>query len=205
MCRFMKDQSSGNVLFLILIAVVLFAALSYAVTQSSRGSGSVSDESLKLAVSTILQQATHANYVYDKAAMTQSLGLIVSEDSGTHVGCTYNKWSSYCIFSPENSSYSSLTFSAGGVSYSWKGVNGGWNRGIGGTSETIYIDTISHDLCLAINEELGIGGDTVPVNAATWPSSFIFNTSPVNINSEQLGCFENGDGNYIFYYGIGSD
>lgn len=50
-----KPGESGNVLFLILIAVVLFAALSFAVTMTSRSGGDVNQDKINLAAAQITQ------------------------------------------------------------------------------------------------------------------------------------------------------
>lgn len=77
-----KHQESGNVLFLILIAVALFAALSYAVTQSTRsGSGSTEKEGAALNSATITQHPTALR----TAVVRMVLGGLAAEEIGFEI------------------------------------------------------------------------------------------------------------------------
>jgi len=61
-----KKTQRGNVLFLILIAVALFAALSFAVTSSMRGGGEASEDTSLLETTPLVQYATQMKYTVDK-------------------------------------------------------------------------------------------------------------------------------------------
>jgi hypothetical protein len=154
-----NTQEKGNVLFLILIAVALFAALSYAVTQSSRSGGDASRETNLLNSAQITQ--------YPTSLQTAALRMIIDGNSASSIWYTppalFGTTSTQYLFHPTGGGavYSTVpaNLMAGSSDGYWF-VNGDFAIGnIGTTSADIiaFLPGISLDLCKKINSELGVG------------------------------------------------
>ena len=79
-----KKNNKGNALFLILIAVALFAALSYAVTQSGRGSGNINREQLDMDVAQTMQDVALVQSTVNRMLLTGCTKSQISFE-GAHV------------------------------------------------------------------------------------------------------------------------
>lgn len=80
------NSERGNALFLILIAVALFAALSYAVTQSGRSSGSIDRETAMIAASQITQYPATLDTTITRMIITGTDVSRIHFDHDTHSG-----------------------------------------------------------------------------------------------------------------------
>lgn len=178
-----KHQSQkGNILFLILLAVVLFAALSYAVTQSMRGGGGNAGSETNLVNSAVLSQ-------YPVGLRAAILRMIVD---GTDV--TTLNFDPPSVFTTMTSGEQALNVfhpDGGGASFGFipsdalltPSSTARWvftrNFGIEliGTTATTSGDAgkdiialapgLSSSICQAINDELGI--DSIPEVSTTLP------------------------------------
>lgn len=188
-----KRSQKGNVLFLILIAVALFAALSYAVTQSSRGGGDAKKEDLLIEASLIMQW--FAGFKTDFMRFSLNAGISQDEirinDGFSWVPCSAG---SSCLWSSDGggveypppqvdryfSAFGSILADsyAGGSSVS--GFNNPhWIMSYLGNSSSLA------GLCQAYNDALGLG-----------PFGATQNTYP----GEETACFLHSSGNYTIYF-----
>lgn len=160
------QAQEGNVLFLILIAVALFAALSYAVTQSSRGGNNASKETNILNSAQITQYPTQvrtavlrmmidgndpANIMFNTPADFNTL----STDGTTRLGVFHPRGGEAVYQQPA----SGLVNTTVNSDQRWF-FNGNFeigNIGLPGTGEIIaFLPGISSAMCTKLNEEYGI-------------------------------------------------
>ncbi len=190
----MKYQN-GNALFLILIAVALFAALSYAITSSGRGGGSIDKETLVIEAAQILQNAHFARTISQKYVI---LGITPRVAHNINdVACDANYGGDTCIFLSSNDFWAPGSFTAGNNQYTWGAFEENSNRGITGLGdsnigdEIIFLENLSEDLCNALNKGLGI---STTVLAFNYPAG-----APLPSNSALEACVENANGTFVFY------
>ncbi len=182
------NNQSGNVLFLILIAVALFAALSYAVTQSTRGGGDASEEKTGIQLAGLTQ--------YGDLISTSILrSRIINKLEDWELCFHSNNWghNDYLANTPVNVCGNSATniFSNDGMGVPWSEPDEtlldtsrsadptygayrytAWRvKNIGDDSLDeimMMVSYIKRDTCIKINDELGITntGGHPPVEAA---------------------------------------
>lgn len=186
----MKQQ--GNVLFLILIAVVLFAALSYAVTQSSRGGGDVSADVARIKANEVLNYFININTAYNRVKYGRSCAvedISFENDQNTVYDRTPTVPDKCRIYhesgggltsnaAPQVSDYPYLVVT---------GANAVLNVGDAATVDLVAMLSVPEDICIAYNELVGIDNPSgVP------PTDSTANTIAYgNIGAPFVGTFTN--------------
>ncbi|MBB5985645.1 hypothetical protein [Sphingobium lignivorans] len=182
--HYKRSRSSGNVLFIILLAVALFAALSYTVTSSTRGGGKSSSKEKGLSDIAVIQQ-------YAASINSAISRLMISN------GCDESKLNFYSdkfVYSSDYMNNSSPTDKScnifdsaggniiwqkppvssqvlGGVEYAFSANNNFNNIGLPACDRTelvMYI-IIIEEMCISVNEKIGIfnTGGNPPQTATT--------------------------------------
>lgn len=202
-----RHNNKGNVLFLILIAVALFAALSYAVTRSGRGSGSVEKEQLLIDTAAAVQTFALLGAEYDRfyASIGTMPTLANGGDFTCYAGITNCKGlcgigaNCFWLQNPQ----APRTVRLSGVDYTIHAYQENHNRGLSGVGadggdELLWIVGLPQAACREINRGLGITG--IPDAVGNYPltNEIALTGYPTPPNT---ACFRNTTtGYYIFYY-----
>ena len=176
--------------------MALFAALSYAVTQSGRGSGSITREQETLALSHILQYAASLERAIQR--LTLMGGCVVGAGSGGGftgtIGFDSAQWNDPTMYDNANApaDNSCDIFDPAGGGITWQAppsvvsslapeyLIGGFTEVIGlgesltgsDSKELIFWSYVTRNMCISINNQVGLqnpGGDPPTLTGALFP------------------------------------
>lgn len=162
-----RPSERGNVLFLILIAVALFAALSYVVTQSTRSGGGSTEREKNILSSAQMTQ-------YPTALRTSIIRLVLGgvgiENIKFNTPGSFGASTNAEIFHPQGGGATYQAAPAelmlGGLSQGTWYYNGNFDvpgvgiDGAGGNDVIAFLPGISGGVCRQVNEELGLSVGT---------------------------------------------
>lgn len=203
-------QERGNALFLILIAVALFAALSYAVTSSGRGSGSISGEQSLITSAQITQFSASLRTTVLRMVLTGTNSASLRFDTSAPVGVDE-------VFAKEGGGniYQAPPANIGGAT-AWvfkdlsDPVNGFFIDEVGPTGRDIFaaLSPLSLSMCQQINRGLNMnlaltGHNTSSLNLT---EGYVGKTFPDDQNEvystdgNPFACFEQSPDVYYYYH-----
>lgn len=223
----MKPQH-GNALFLILIAVALFAALSYAITNSGRGSGSIDKEQAEIISAQIMSAVATYQQSINRLKVVGGYQEILFNDSDPDSNGTcfqgntdITPCNTIGLFSPESGTIP-LTFPQAmqPATYSYAIFNGqirvsGAEVGTALPDNYLWLRPIKESVCRSINNRLhgdnSIGTATLAganQGFSGWRYDWDTDTYVLAQSAHQGdeynilngGVDYNGAGSYSFYY-----
>lgn len=197
-----KKSERGNVLFLILIAVALFAALSYAVTQSTRSGSGTADKEKSLLSSASMTQ-------YPTALRTSIIRMVLGGTDVTDIvfdapaGFSGVSDLAAAVFHPTGGGavyqQAPADLMSGGSQGTWY-FNANWDivqigiDGAGGNDLIAFLPGLNSNVCRQLNEELSISNSGCTSADGAVPD-LDSSTTEANIrdNFEEGDTFPTGD------------
>mgnify|MGYP000082287659 CR=1 FL=1 len=223
-------NSQGNALFLILIAVALFAALSYAITSSGRGGGGIDKETTSLAVAQLMQTVGGLHTAIQRLQ-------IINDCSDTDISFIYDSDNDGDMDGDDDYRHFDLTrtdcwlFHPDGAGLSFPEIPTGINNGDPmiftgfsfvpevGTSASdliLFVPYLTLEACNLINKNLNAptdNGDPIEEGSGVSDNQFygvyVTGGGINNLDGVQGACFngtnfgsETGVGDSYFYYSV---
>lgn len=197
------DNNKGNALFLILIAVALFAALSYAVTQSGRGGGGISRETQMINAAQMVQYVGGLRTTAQRMMITGGTTAATLDLHGAqpYQVCTTG---AHCVFAAEGGGATSMQIPNIGSAdqfgdrlWRYSEVSDGFAvTGIGTTAADamvfsyISVNPEGQALCQHINDKLGITGIPGSASGPDWWAA---------ASGVPIACVRHYNAHFIFY------
>lgn len=162
----MIQSRKGNVLFIILIAVALFAALSYAVSGSMRGGGeTIGKQQAGVAAGDILRsmQGVQEAYIYLMNQGCSIDDIAVDNPASTNLPCQIFHPQGAGVNYPSNlAKYQIDPNVANDGKFAFVSNIGVTNLGTSATERMVTLNYVQSEVCEAVNKQLNLGLTSVP-------------------------------------------